>query len=150
MLKQYDAENIKESTGREKLEQKAQEIREQLENAPLLAAQTVDRQLILYEERLLDEQLSEQTHQWRLALKQDLLETISEQQDFFSATDVAVAIRGYTTDLKAIDALEEVVEALIDRINVLSEERGLLPGCGEPMNRPLTLSIIKRWRTAPE
>lgn len=122
MLRQYDAENISESTGRQKLEQKAQELQEQLDNAPLLAAQTVDRQLILYEERLLDEQLSEQTHQWRLALKQDLLETISDQNDFFSATDVAVSLRGYTIDLKAIDALEEVVEALIERINLLSEE----------------------------
>ncbi|WP_017659530.1 DUF2325 domain-containing protein [Baaleninema simplex] len=122
MLRQYDAEQIDDSIGRQKLDDKAKELRQQLESAPLLAAQLVDRQLILYEERLLDEQLAEQTNQWRHALKHDLLDTISEQQDFFSATDAAVAVRGYVSDLKAIGALEEIVEFLIERINELSEE----------------------------
>lgn len=122
MLRQYDAENIDDSAARQKLEDKVKEIQGQLENAPLLAAQAVDRQLILYEERLLDEQISEEVHQWRLGLHQDLLETIADQQDFFSATDVAVAIRGYVDDLKALGVLNEVVEALIDRINTLSTE----------------------------
>ncbi|MBO9999755.1 MAG: DUF2325 domain-containing protein [Cyanobacteria bacterium SID2] len=122
MLRQYDVENIDDSVARQKLEDKARELREQLANAPVLASQVVDRQLILYEERLLDEQLAEQTNQWRHALKHDLLDTISEQPDFFSATDFAVAMRGYVEDLKAIGALEEVVETLIDRINELSTE----------------------------
>lgn len=122
VLRQYDLEQIEDSAGRQKLEDNARELQAQLDNAPLLAAQTVDRHLILYEERLLDEQMAEQTQAWRQGLKEDLLETIADQQNFFSATDVAVSIRGYVTDLKAINALEDVVEALIDRINTLSSE----------------------------
>jgi hypothetical protein len=47
---------------------------------------------------------------------------IEEQNDFFSATDASIAVRGYANDLKAIGALEVVVEALIDQINSHSEE----------------------------
>ena len=122
MIKQFDEREISDSSARQKLEEKAADIRRQLEEAPFLAAQTVDRQTIAHEERLLDKQLLEQTNQWRQALKTDLLEMITEQQDFFSATDAAISIRGYLHDLKAINALEEVVEALIHQINILSEE----------------------------
>ncbi|HIK31382.1 MAG TPA: DUF2325 domain-containing protein [Oscillatoriales cyanobacterium M59_W2019_021] len=122
MIREFDSQDIADSAARQKLEAKAADVRQQLEDAPLLAAQTVDRQMIAYEERLLDAQLQEQTNHWRHALKNDLLDTIAEQHDFFAATDAAIAIRGYILDLKAIGALEEVVEALIDRINCLSQE----------------------------
>ncbi len=121
MLRQFDSEGITESATRQQLQTKADELQQQLENSYFAAAQAVDSQLILYEERLLNDQLNEQLVAWRQELKVDLLETIAEQQDFFGATDVAVAIRDYVTDLKAINALEEVVEALIDRINSLSD-----------------------------
>jgi hypothetical protein len=88
----------------------------------MLAAFAVDRQMILNEERLLDERQTEQAIAWRQQLKADLLEMIQEQQDFFSATDAAIAIRGYVNDLKALGSLEEVVDTLIARINLLSEE----------------------------
>lgn len=122
MIGEFDSQDIADSAARQKLEAKAADVRQQLEEAPLLAAQTVDRQMIAYEERLLDTQLQEQTNHWRHALKNDLLDTIAEQTDFFAATDAAIAIRGYVLDLKAIGALDEVVEALIDRINCLSQE----------------------------
>lgn len=122
MLNQLTAEAFSDSMTRLKLEEKAADLSEKIENAPLLAAQTVDRQLILHEERLLDERLTEQTNRWRQALKADLLEMIAEQQDFYSATDAAIAVRGYLHDLKAIGALEEVVTALINQINSRSEE----------------------------
>ncbi|MBD3881003.1 DUF2325 domain-containing protein [Phormidium tenue FACHB-886] len=122
MLAQLTAEDFVDSVTRQKLEDKATDLRQKLADAPLLAAQTVDRQLILNEERLLDERLNEQTNRWRQGLKADLLEMIAEQEDFFSATDAAIAIRVHVHDLKAIGALEEVVDALITQINDHSEE----------------------------
>ena len=122
MIQRFDSQEISDSAARQKLVDKADDLRQQLENAPFLAAQTVDRQLIAYEERLLDEQLLEQTNRWRYALKTDLLDMIAEQEDFFSVTDASIALRGYVHDLKAISALEETVDALIERINSLSEE----------------------------
>ncbi|MBD1853874.1 DUF2325 domain-containing protein [Leptolyngbya sp. FACHB-711] len=122
MLAQLTLEAFGESMTRLKLEEKAADLREKIENAPLLAAQTVDRQLILHEERLLDERLAEQTNRWRQGLKADLLEMIAEQEDFYSATEASIAVRAYLHDLKAIGALEDVVGALIAQINHRSEE----------------------------
>lgn len=122
MLAQLTSEDFVDSVTRQKLEAKAADLRQKLADAPLLAAQTIDRQMILNEERLLDERLTEQTNRWRQALRADLLEMITEQEDFFSATDAAIAIRAYLHDLKAIAALEEVVDALIAQINAHSEE----------------------------
>lgn len=122
MLQQLAADDFSESATRLKLEEKAADLRQRLADAPLLAAQAIDRQMILNEERLLDERLAEQTNRWRQALRIDLLEMITEQTDFFSATDASIAIRAYVHDLKAIGALEEVVDALIVQINTHSEE----------------------------
>ncbi|NJO44093.1 MAG: DUF2325 domain-containing protein [Cyanobacteria bacterium CRU_2_1] len=122
MLAHLTSEDFVDSVTRQKLESKAADLRERVANAPLLAAQTVDRQMILNEERLLDERLTEQTNRWRQGLRADLVEMIAEQEDFFSATDASIAIRGYVHDLKAIGALEEIVDALITQINTHSEE----------------------------
>ncbi len=122
ILHQFEGMSIEDSQTRSKLEEKAADLRRQLEEAPVLAAQIADRQLILNEERLLDERLLEQTNQWRYELKADLLDMIAEQEDFYSATDAAIAIRAYIQDLKAINALEEVVDALILQINTHSKE----------------------------
>jgi hypothetical protein len=122
MLSQLTSEDFVDSVTRKKLESKAEDLRERLANAPLLAAQAIDRQMILNEEKLLDERVSEQTKRWRLALKADLLEMILEQSDFYSATDAAIAVRAYIHDLKAIGALEEIVDLLIEQINTHSEE----------------------------
>lgn len=121
-LAEFDSKSCADSITYKKLEDKAIELRQRLEEAPTLAALAVDRQMILNEERLLDERQTEQTSAWRQQLKADLLEMITEQADFFSATDAAISVRGYVADLKAINALEEVVDALIARINELSEE----------------------------
>jgi hypothetical protein len=122
MLSQLTSEDFVDSITRQKLEEKAEDLRQRLADAPLLAAQTIDRQMILNEERLLDERIIEQTNRWRQGLKADLLEMIAEQEDFFSATDASIAVRGYLHDLKAISALEEVVDVLIAQINAHSEE----------------------------
>jgi hypothetical protein len=122
MLENLPPEDFVDSITRRKLEEKAADLRQRLADAPLMAAQSVDRQMILNEERLLDERLAEQTNRWRQGLKADLLEMIGEQEDFYSATDAAIAIRGYIQDLKAIGALEEVVDGLIAQINARSEE----------------------------
>jgi len=122
MLSQLTSEDFVDSVTRKKLEAKAQDLRERLANAPTLAAQAIDRQMILNEEKLLDERIAEQTNRWRLALKADLMDMIAEQEDFYSATDASIAIRAYIHDLKAINALEEVVDALIYQINTHSEE----------------------------
>ena len=122
MLSQLVSEDFVDSMTRQKLEEKAADLKQKLTDAPLLATQTIDRQMLLNEERLLDERLTEQTNRWRQALKADLLEMISEQEDFFSATDASIAVRAYAHDLKAINSLEEVVDALIAQINDHSEE----------------------------
>ena len=121
-ISKFEVMNVEDSIVRQKLEEKAADLRRQLEEAPILAAQVADRQLILNEERLLDEQLAEQTNSWREELKADLLDMISEQEDFYSATDGAISLRAYLQDLKAINALEEVVDALINQINLHSKE----------------------------
>ena len=122
MLAKLNAEDFVESITKQKLEEKAADLRQKLEDAPLLASQTIDRQMILNEERLLDERITEQTNRWRQGLRADLLEMIAEQIDFYSATDTSIAIRAHIHDLKAIGALEEVVDALINQINGHSEE----------------------------
>jgi hypothetical protein len=119
-LKEFDLDE--DSITRIKLQEQAEEIKRKLAEAPTWATTIADRQLILQEERLLDEQLASQLYSWRQELKSDLLEMVREQKDFFSATDAAVAIKGYVNDLKAIGALEEVVEALIHQINLHSDE----------------------------
>lgn len=121
-ISKFEVMNVDDSIVRQKLEEKAADLRRQLEEAPVLAARVADRQLILNEERLLDEQLAEQTNLWREELKADLLDMIAEQEDFYSATDGAIALRAYLHDLKAINALEEVVDALINQINTHSKE----------------------------
>ena len=118
----FESKSCAGSLTHKKLLDKAADLKQRLEEAPLLAALTVDRQVILNEERLLDERQNQQLNSWRQQLKADLLEMIQEQQDFFSATDAAVSVRGYISDLKQIGALEEVVEALINQINLLSKE----------------------------
>lgn len=121
-LEQFRKEGYTDSISYKKLLAKAEEIQQKIADAPMLAALTVDQHMLLNEERLLNERQGEQINIWRRHLKEDLLEMINEQDDFFSATDAAIAIRGYMIDLKAIDALNEVVGALIDRINSLSKE----------------------------
>jgi len=122
MLSKFEPDDFSDSVTRAKLEEKAADLRQKIADAPELAAQMVDRQMILNEERLIDERVAEQAARWRHALKDDLLEMIAEQEDFYSATDAAIAIRGYVHDLKAIGALEEVVDKLIEQINAYSEE----------------------------
>jgi hypothetical protein len=122
MLQEFEREGHTDSITKQKLGQKAADIRQEIAEAPILAAQIADRQLILNEERLLDERVAERTAQWRQELKADLSEMIADQQDFFSATDAAIAIRAYMNDLKAIGALEGIVESLIGQINTYSEE----------------------------
>lgn len=121
-LKDLYTEGFNDSPTVKKLEQKASDIRQELAESPMLAAQQADKQMILQEERLLDERVAEQTLQWRRELKADLLEMVTEQTDFYSATDAAIAIRGFVNDLKVIGALEELVEALINQINSYSIE----------------------------
>ncbi|MGQ9865526.1 MAG: DUF2325 domain-containing protein [Pseudanabaenaceae cyanobacterium] len=111
-----------DSPNRKILEEKAAQIRQELANAPEVAREKADRQLLLQEERLVEERETREVEIWRHQLKADLLEMIAEQEDFYSATDAAIAIKGHVSDLKAIGALEEVVEALMHQINENSEE----------------------------
>lgn len=121
-LADFSGRGFTDSITYKKLEEQAKDLRQRIEDAPMLAAVAVDRQLLLSEERLLDERQTEQSLAWRHQLKADLLDMISEQQDFFSATDAAISVRGYMNDLKEIGALEEVVDALINQINATSDE----------------------------
>lgn len=121
-LKVFTEQGFTDSINYKKLQEKAAELREKIADAPTLAVLNVEQQIILNEERLLNERTSEQLNAWRRQLKEDLLEMIKEQDDFFTATDAAIAIRGYVGDLKAINALDEIVMALMDRINSLSKE----------------------------
>ena len=121
-LAKLPAEEFADSPTRQQLEEREAAILEQLELAPTIAEEKADLQLLLQEERILEARNAEQMREWRAGLKEDLLEMIREQDDFFSATDAAIALRGYVEELKTIDALDEVVEALMDQINQHSEE----------------------------
>lgn len=121
-LAKLPREEFADSPTRRQLEERESTILEQLELAPKLAEEKADLQLLLQEERLLESRNAERMREWRTGLKQDLLEMIREQEDFFSATDAAIALKGYVDELKAIDGLDEVVEALMDQINLHSEE----------------------------
>ncbi len=122
MIETYSKEGYDDTEMIAQLHQKASDIRQEIAEIPEKAAEIVDSQLFLREERLLEERARETLQQWQADLRDDLLEMITEQQDFYSATDAAIAIRGYVSDLKEIGALEEIVEALINQINDHSEE----------------------------
>ncbi len=111
-----------DSIARKKLEEKAADLRYKLDHLDLLAAEVVDEELIANEENLLGQRDLERDNRWRQTLKADLLEMILEQDDFYKATDAAIAIRGYMHELKIIGALDEVVDALMRQINDHSED----------------------------
>lgn len=122
MISAYKAEGYHNAEMIQQLQQKADDIRKEIAEIPEKAAEIVDSQLVLREERLFEEKARVQVQRWQSDLRDDLLDMIFEQRDFFSATDAAIAIRGYVDDLKDIGALEEVVDALINQINEHSEE----------------------------
>jgi hypothetical protein len=122
LIKEFDMEGDTDSFARKQLEQKRQELQDYIANAPLIAEQESDNQLIASEERLQNEREAAQEAQWRKELKADLLDMIAEQNDFYAATDAAIAIKPYVADLKAMNALDEVVEALMNQINRHSAE----------------------------
>jgi Uncharacterized protein conserved in bacteria (DUF2325) len=122
MISTYHAEGYNNAEMLKQLEDKAADIRQEIAEIPQKAAEIVDSQLVLREERLFEEKAREKVVSWQRDLRDDLLEMVLEQKDFFSATDAAIAIRGYLDDLKEIGALEEVVDALINQINEYSEE----------------------------
>lgn len=122
MISTYRAEGYNDEEMLQQLQTKAEDIRREIAEIPEKAAEMVDSQLVLREERLLEEKAREKVQKWQAELRDDLLDMIYEQGDFFSATDAAIAVRGYLDDLKEIGALEEVVDALINQINEHSEE----------------------------
>lgn len=122
MISTYRAEGYNDAGIIAQLQEKAADIRKEIAEIPEKAAEIVDTQLILREERLLEEKAKEKQQQWQLQLRDDLLDMIFEQQDFFSATDAAIAVRSYVEDLKGVGALEEIVDALINQINEHSSE----------------------------
>ena len=122
MISTYRAEGYNNAEMIEQLQEKAADIEREIEEIPEKASELVDQQLVLREERLLEEKAREKVAVWQRQLRDDLIEMLHEQEDFFSATDAAIAIRSYVEDLKAIDALDEVVDVLIEQINTHSEE----------------------------
>lgn len=122
MISTYKAEGYHSAEMIQQLQDKADDIRREIAEIPEKAAEIVDSQLVLREERLLEETNRQKVRRWQEDLRDDLLDMILEQHDFFSATDAAIAIRGYVDDLKELGALEEVVDALINQINEHSEE----------------------------
>jgi len=92
-------------------------IQAQIEGAELAAEQELDEQLIQEEERAFARQGAEELRAWRYQIKADLISLIEEQEDFYDATDMAVSVKDYSTELKEIGALEEVVDRLLEQIN---------------------------------
>ncbi|MEB3294230.1 MAG: DUF2325 domain-containing protein [Synechococcales bacterium] len=122
----FSSEEITESEKYQELKGQADQVREHLGNLDALAEAAVEeeleQELIDAEERRLDERLTTELSQWRQELKEDLLELIQEQEDFYDATDTAITIYSYRHDLKAVPgALEEVVESLVKQINIWSD-----------------------------
>ncbi|MGB2924996.1 MAG: DUF2325 domain-containing protein [Limnothrix sp.] len=122
MISTYKAQGYHNAEIISQLQEKADDIRREIAEIPEKAAEIVDSQLVLREERLLEEKAREKVQQWQMQLRDDLREMLQEQNDFFSATDSAIAVRSYVEDLKEIGALEEMVDTLISQINAHSEE----------------------------
>ncbi|AFY38509.1 hypothetical protein Lepto7376_2219 [[Leptolyngbya] sp. PCC 7376] len=122
MISTYRAEGYQNAEMISQLQEKADDIKKEIAEIPEKASEIVDNQLVLREERLLEEKAREKVQKWQTDLRDDLLEMVNEQNDFFSATDAAIAVRSYIDDLKELGALDEVVDALIAQINQHSEE----------------------------
>lgn len=121
-LVQYDDHNIEsgDSVPRKRLEEKKTELLANLEEVELLAAEIVDEELLKKEDALIEQQVAKEMLEWRTELKDDLVQTIKMQQNFFDATEAALVIKPYIQDLREINAINEVTQILVDQINNLS------------------------------
>ena len=117
LIADYETNQISDSLNRKKLEQQADNLRQQLQDVELNAEKLVDAEFLRQEEQLISQQETQALTRWRTQLKADLLDLIHDQTDFYNATDTAIAIKGFIEDLKAIGALTEVVDALMAQIN---------------------------------
>ncbi|MEM9246594.1 MAG: DUF2325 domain-containing protein, partial [Cyanobacteria bacterium P01_F01_bin.153] len=73
-LAQLPEAEFSDSVNRRQLLETRASIEKQIEDAPIKAAEIADRQLILQEERLLEEKQHKQDRIWRSQLKEDLLD----------------------------------------------------------------------------
>lgn len=117
LIRQFAQQAVSNSLTLKQLEQQKETLEAQIQQAELTAEAKLDEKLLQEEERLLAKQDAESLREWRVRVKEELIELIEEQDDFYRATDVAISIKGYADDLKEIGALEEVVDHLIEQIN---------------------------------
>ncbi|KAM3092084.1 DUF2325 domain-containing protein [Phormidesmis sp. 146-35] len=117
LMSQFAQKEVGNRLTVKQLEQQRDLLQEQIEQAESLAEIEIDEALLREEEKNLAKQEAAELRKWRVQLKQDLLELIEEQGDFYDATDLMIAVKGHLEDLKQIGALEEVVDRLIKQIN---------------------------------
>ncbi len=117
LIGQFAQQAVGNSLTLKQLEQQKETLESQIQLAEVLAEAKIDEKLLQEEERLLAKQDAESLREWRLRVKEELIELIEEQDDFYRATDVAIAVKGYADDLKETGALEEVVNRLVEQIN---------------------------------
>ncbi len=115
------------------LEQIDEQMANPLELAEQLYEEEIERERIQeqqkeWEEQVLAEEqrIENEINLWRKDLLQDLLHTIDTAENYFEASDIAIYIRDFKEDLIAIDALEAVLEYLIERLNELNTKDTVL------------------------
>ncbi len=74
----------------------------------------------------------EELQRRRQEKKRQLLATIAEQDDYYEAADLAIEVHYAKEDLKSLEALEEVVNALLNKINDCNREGKTIVIAGTP------------------
>jgi len=77
----------------------------------------------------------EELQRCRREKKRQLLATIAEQDDYYEASDLAIEIHYAKEDLKSLEALEEVVNALLNKINDCNRE-----------GKPIVIAGTPEWK----
>ncbi len=94
LVKQFAQQAVSNSPILEQLEQQKETLETQIQQAELIAEAEIDEKLLQEEERLLAKQEVESLREWRVQVREELIELIEDQDDFYRATDVAIAIKG--------------------------------------------------------
>ena len=96
-------------------------------------------------EAQLSRQQSEKLTQDRHDVANQLLERIAEQEDYYDASFLAMDVYHYREELKGVDRLDEVVEALFKKVQEVSDKPISLYGTGIQKLKIMDAHARKLW-----
>ncbi|PSB21667.1 DUF2325 domain-containing protein [Phormidesmis priestleyi ULC007] len=120
-----------------KLAEKLLEIRQSQPQEPIdWVGQLIEERRQRQEREESDTQLRrrerEELQRRRHEKKRQLLDTIAAQENYYEAADLAIEVHYAKEDLKSLEALEEVVNALLDKINDCNRDGKAIVIAGTP------------------